>query len=393
MRTSFSLFSGCGGSDSGMVAAGYTSQGGIEYHAPAADIYDLNHPIPVTRANILDIDSIPTVDLLWISPPCPSFSIANTNRGETDNDIKLAIHIAKLAIESRPRSIAIENVRAYASSQSLGIIWAALEGAGYRVSSSIECAANYGAPTTRERLIVRASLDPLRPIVPTHQKPSDQLSLFALPNWIGWYEAIAHRIHELPKSRLTENQIRVLERQNIELPLLVDGAGNDRQSSYTTRARDLPANTLTVSIAKHPIRVLVDLSQSRQGTHFTARSSELLAHTIARRHGENYNSHTKILIERVGYYNEPNTYRSHLPSPTIRSSPSIDDKGSYRVSHNIVDSCEVYAADIQCLAAWQSFPQDYRWGENRGEAGRAIGNAVPPQLAKAVAKSFSYGIR
>jgi hypothetical protein len=47
-----------------MIAAGYTPIGGLEHHAPASDIYDLNHPVPITRANILDIDSIPTVDLL-----------------------------------------------------------------------------------------------------------------------------------------------------------------------------------------------------------------------------------------------------------------------------------------------------------------------------------------
>lgn len=46
------------------------------------------------------------------------------------------------------------------------------------------------------------------------------------------------------------------------------------------------------------------------------------------------------------------------------------------------------SADVRCLAAWQGFPADYDWCDNRGEAGRAIGNAVPPPLAKAIALSF-----
>jgi site-specific DNA-cytosine methylase len=51
--TCYSIFSGCGGSDVGMIAAGYESIGGIEYHQPAADIYNLNHSHPVTVADVL----------------------------------------------------------------------------------------------------------------------------------------------------------------------------------------------------------------------------------------------------------------------------------------------------------------------------------------------------
>jgi site-specific DNA-cytosine methylase len=115
------------------------------------------------------------------------------------------------------------------------------------------------------------------------------------------------------------------------------------------------------------------------------------SHTIGAKEGSRVSSNQKILIERVGYYSgTPNTYQSEIPAPTIRSAPSIDDKGTYRVSHNIVDNYACYAADIKCLAAWQGFPPDYNWGNNRGEAGRAIGNAVPPKLSEAVAKSFDF---
>jgi DNA (cytosine-5)-methyltransferase 1 len=390
LKTSYSLFSGAGGADCGMATAGYQSLGGIEHHAPAAAIYDLNHEAKVTRANILEIDRIPTVDLLWASPPCPAFSIANPDRGETQKDIKLAKHIAKLIVESRPRHIAIENVRGYASSQSLNIIWAAMENAGYAIESRVHNAANYGAPTTRERLIVRASLERLGDVVVTHRSPRAQLPLFPLPNWVNWYDAVSDRLDKLPQSHLTDNQRKVLERQGIELPMLVDGAGNNYGTTLTTRTIAEPAHTITGSIAKHPVRLLIDLNQSRQRDHFTVRQAQQPAHTIAATHGRSYNSKTKILIGRVGYYNgEPNTYDRSQPAPTIRAHQHIDDKGTYRVSHNILNDCEVYAADIQCLAAWQGFPDDYQWGDNRGEAGRAIGNAVPPPLSLAVARSFA----
>jgi site-specific DNA-cytosine methylase len=61
----------------------------------------------------------------------------------------------------------------------------------------------------------------------------------------------------------------------------------------------------------------------------------------------------------------------------------------YRVAYNIVDDFDCFSADIKCLSAWQSFPRHYERGSNRGEASRCIGNAVPPKLAQAVARSFS----
>lgn len=389
VKTSGSLFSGCGGADCGMKQAGYTNIFGIEYHQPAADIYNLNHPHPVTVADILTIQSIPTVDLLWLSPPCPSFSLANADRGETENDLNLARHLAKLITDSRPNSIAIENVRGYAQSQSLSIIIATLLELAYEVRQSIECAANYGTPTTRERLIVRASMTPMRDLIPTHQKPSNQMSLFALPDWVSWWDAIEDFWDDLPRSRLTENQARILQAQGIIAPLLVNGDGNKNYSSLTTRTATLPAATITATIAKHPMRILVDVCNPRGGD-YTIRSHEQPSHTITAKQGNRVSSNSKILIERVGYYNgEPHTYPDTIPAPTIRASQHIDGfRGSYRVAYNVVDNYDCFAADIRCLAAWQGFPCDYQWGSNKGEAGRAIGNAVPPMLSLAVAKSF-----
>jgi len=363
----YELFAGAGGVVVGMAQAGYTSLGGVEYHPPAADIYDLNHDTPLTRANILDIDRIPTVDLLWASPPCQSHSIANRNKGEKENDIALAQHIARLMVDSRPRHIAIENVRAYGKSKSLAIIYEALVEAGYDITSSIECAANYGAPTTRERLIFRATLGTLGPIVQTHSNPSKQQELFGQkPQWNGWWNAIAHLVDELEPSYLTENQIKSFDnwmKKNWDLtpPLLIAAGGG------------MP-------------KILIDGDSYKNSRDCAIRMGEQPTPTIAACHSKHP---MRVLIERVGYYNgNPSVWRSEVPSPTIRSSQHIDDKGSYRVAYNVVDGYDCYKANIQCLAAWQGFPADYNWGKNRGEAGRGIGNSVPPALSAAIARSF-----
>lgn len=344
MKTCYSLFSGAGGSDIGMKLAGYRSVGGIEWYHLAANIYDANHSIPIFRSNIHDVRSIPSVDLLWISPPCPSFSIANINKGETCKDIALATHIANLISDNNPLHISIENVRGYRDSRSLQIIIDRMTQLGYSIDVAIYNAADYGTPTTRQRLIVRASLDKLRPVVKTHQKPSNQVGLFDLPSWISWWDVVRDRVSELPVSKLTDNQARSID--NKIGHKLVDGIGHDNH--FGCRSVNEPSLTITASINKHPI---------------------------------------KLLIERCGYRGSPNIYHN-APAPTIRSAQHIDDKGSYRVAYNILDNYDCYAADVKCLAAWQGFPADYDWCDNRGEAGRAIGNAVPPPLAKAIALSF-----
>lgn len=369
MKTSGSLFSGCGGADCGMKQAGYINIFGVEYHQPAADIYNLNHANPVTVADILDVDSIPTVDLLWASPPCPSYSQANPNRGETDRDIKLAKHIARLMVESRPRSIAIENVRGYAGSQSLSIIWAALDRAGYRIDDGIYNAANYGAPTTRSRWILRATLDRLGEVKATHRSPRrvehnyKQLPLFGfepLPVWVSWWEAIEDRIEELPRSELTENQIRAIS--GMEIPVEAKLGWGEKLQIRTNIDLSAP-----VAASVH-----TGIPTARQ------RNLEIPASFSIR-----------LLAERAGYFDVPNIYADlDRPAPTIRAHTHVDDKGSYRVAYNIVDNYDCYAADIKCLAAWQGFPRDNLWGDNKGEAGRAIGNSVPPPLAEAIAKSF-----
>lgn len=315
-KTCYSLFSGCGGSDRGMVEAGYQSLGGIELNPEAAKIYNLNHSAPVTVKDLLHVVEIPTVDLLWVSPPCCKFSKANLNGKESVQDIFLAKQIARLVKFSKPRAIAIENVPTYLKSQSCALVLATIEALGYEISIDRYCAADFGAPTKRTRLIIRASIDKPNPVERTYaQIPQPNLFTGKMPaRWVGWLSAIAHRIDRLEDSFLTDKQ----------------------------------KSTLRVPV-KSP-----------------------------------------VLLERSGYYyGTPKVFSSGELAPTIRSHQHYDGKGSFRVAYNLaLPSGAVKSADIGCLAAWQGFPPDFNWGTDKVEAAKAIGNAVPPPLAKAIALSF-----
>lgn len=318
IRTCYSLFSGCGGSDRGMVAAGYQSLGGIELNPESAKLYNLNHSVPVTVADLSHVVEIPTVDLLWVSPPCCKFSKANLNGRESPQDIFLAKQIAQLVKFSKPRSIAIENVPTYLKSQSCALVLATIEALGYEISIGRYCAADFGAPTQRTRLIIRASGGKINPVEQTHARnPHPNLFTKETPKlWTDWLGAISDRLDRLECSFLTEKQ-----------------------------------------------------------------TSTLGARGVVK---------TPVLLERSGYYyGTPKVFNSGELAPTIRSHQHHDGKGSYRVAYNVVEpSGAVRSADIRCLAAWQGFPHDFKWGDNKIEAAKAIGNAVPPPLARAIALSF-----
>ncbi len=212
------LFAGGGGASAGIeLALGRAPDIALNHSWDALRNHALNHPD--TRHMVDDIrDVIPLVatagepiDLLWASPDCRDFSRAKGGKPCHPKVRSLAWEITKWARDTRPRVICMENVREMLGWGPLydehspgcactardgdvcelackcrkgcvyntripeleGTTWAAwiaeFEALGYKVAWWVLKACDYGAPTTRERLIIVARLDaaPVKP-VPTH---------------------------------------------------------------------------------------------------------------------------------------------------------------------------------------------------------------------------------
>jgi DNA (cytosine-5)-methyltransferase 1 len=247
MTTIGTLFTGFGGMDVGAMAAGVTPLWGIEYRADVAAVANANLGGHVQVADVLTCNpaDFAPVDVLHASPPCPNFSVANANRGETANDLALAAKVAEFVTTLRPRVFTLENVMAYRDSRSWRNIENQLFDAGYWVSVETVNAADFGVPQTRKRMIVRAVLGGFVPYLPE-----------PVP-WVGWYAAIADLIDGLPDSKLAPWQ---LERMPAELQtLLVSGVLNSRSTELTQLDAAKPASTVTTSHNQSDMRaVLVD---------------------------------------------------------------------------------------------------------------------------------------
>lgn len=161
------LFTGGGGADLGLQAAGVEVVYGIEYDPDIAAVAQANG-LPVTVGDIMAVNphDLPYLDVIHASPPCPNFSVAKAGATETPHDLALARKVADIVLLTSPVFFTLENVPAYRDSQSFQHIVTRLARRGYMLAWSIVNAADYGVPQTRRRLWLRASRVGLLPPLP-----------------------------------------------------------------------------------------------------------------------------------------------------------------------------------------------------------------------------------
>lgn len=165
-----SLFSGCGGSDLG-VLGGFTFLGKKYDKLPvkivfATDIdtnalatYNLNFNHYVLERDIKQIKSteIPDCDIVTGGFPCQSFSTVNPTKDPFDDRGELYKEMARILKDKKPKAFIAENVKGMArlhKGKILNSILKSFKEAGYIVDFAIFNAADYGVPQKRERVFI-----------------------------------------------------------------------------------------------------------------------------------------------------------------------------------------------------------------------------------------------
>lgn len=154
------LFSGGGGSDTGLVAAGHTVAWGVEMEPEIAACYHTNHPnseIIVSDVRNVDISALSPIDGLWASPVCKQDSQARGKNLDRREDAAIGRAILPYIEMLQPELVIIENVAGYRTNPVCSQIVAFLRNKmHYHVEMRVLDAANYGVPQHRERLIIQA---------------------------------------------------------------------------------------------------------------------------------------------------------------------------------------------------------------------------------------------
>lgn len=155
------LCSGAGGLDLGFELAGFTHRYAIDNDVWATKTLRHNRPSwSVSHGDIreLTLGIAQSPDVLLAGVPCQGFSLGG-NRKDADPRNQLYKHVLRIAAESKPRVIVIENVlnlRKMKSPEGLSFssqISKDLETCGYTVFHNVFKMCHYGVPQTRRRFV------------------------------------------------------------------------------------------------------------------------------------------------------------------------------------------------------------------------------------------------
>jgi DNA (cytosine-5)-methyltransferase 1 len=345
-----SLFSGAGGLDLGIEAAGFQTAAAVEINEDAADTMEKNFPglaNPVIRQSILDVPTREILraaglkgrerpDLLVGGPPCTPFSKSgfwlDWKRDGLDPDASLLQAYTRVLAEARPRAFILENVYALtynnkASRPAFDRLLKEIDEAGYRCRWAVLNAADYGVPQLRPRLFVVGA--PKRSRLPD----------LPVPTHSGQWERRA------------------------------SGAGT---RPHLTNAEALKG-LVTTPEPEEVIRgrwghLLPDIPPGENYLHYTAERG-----------------HPKPVFEwRSRYWSFLLKLSPDRPSPTIQAHPG-PNVGPFHWENR-----RLRVPEIKRLF---TYPDDFAFAGRRTSVQAQIGNSVPPLLAQQVASCVANAIR
>lgn len=338
------LFSGCGGLSFGFEQAGFESVLGVDVDAPALKTFAKNHPHAKTLELDLSKDESvceivnalgdKKIEIIVAGPPCQGFSLTGT-RQENDKRNKLFYSVFKLAERIKPTYIVIENVPGISTlygGRARDAIYSEFERLGYRTTSQLLYAPDYGIPQIRRRkFFVGVKND--TPFVfpdPTHTQSE----------YITCEEAIS------------------------DLPSLEDGIGDEVSlyeafplSDYQNEMREKSSELFNHVGTRHRPHVIEVIKQVPDGGNH------------------------KDLPPGVGTsrkFNEAWTrYHSKSPSKTI----DTGHRNHFHYKWNRVPT-------VRENARLQSFPDHFVFLGTKTQQYKQVGNAVPPKWGYVLGKKI-----
>lgn len=157
MPKAVSLFSGCGGSDAGVIAAGFNVVMANDLLAYARDVYLANHPATDYQVgNVTKIKTFPAAELLVGCYPCQGFSQGGM-RDPSRKINTLYLEFARALLAIKPKAFIVENVSGMVRKNFSHLLedqFKVFREAGYRVKADVLNAVDYGVAQERKRIFI-----------------------------------------------------------------------------------------------------------------------------------------------------------------------------------------------------------------------------------------------
>lgn len=347
------LFAGAGGFTQGFVEVFADTLEVVwanDFNKDAAKTYNANFGAHCVGGNIVDLLNdpsfdVPSADIVIGGPPCQGFSLLNKNRLE-DPRKQLWRQFFEVVEKSNAHIFVIENVRQLLNSPEHMQIEDVANALGFKVTSSLLCAADYGVPQIRYRAFIVGSRfsdpDTVFPPKRTHYNPQDQ--------------------HRLNKALYIESpQPWTTVRDAIE----------DLPPPKGTEIRD-EAGPLDLHFGRNPTQKSLLRYQAIPEEGMNRFDLQERAFHLTPKCWIKKTSGGTDLFGRLWW---------DRPAFTIRTEFFKPEKGRYLhpVQHRPITHREA--------ARFQTFPDNFVFKGTKIEIARQIGNAVPPILARYVAES------
>ncbi|HEY0864559.1 MAG TPA: DNA cytosine methyltransferase [Lacunisphaera sp.] len=352
------LFAGVGGLSLGAARAGFDVALAVEWDRRIAAAHVKN--FPETRHANLDVGKLTGAELLKLAgikpgeldgliggPPCQGFSsIGKKNAG--DNRNRLFVKFFELVKEIRPSFFLAENVPGILNGNYSDLRKEALELVNeYQIIGPLTvCAGDYGAPTSRTRVIYFGSL---RGIVPEFSAED-----FAPPRNLK-NVTVKEALQGIPKK--------------IKPTWLTDAQGwrkvrHDKSGDFWDRVRGM----IPLGIGDPETKLRLTGERRVSGFIATDHSRELIRRYGALTPGERDPTTRSVRLDANGL------------CPTLRAG-TAPEHGSFQAVRPIHPS-EPRVITPREAARLQGFPDWFRFDETKWHAFRQIGNSVSPIVAE-----------
>lgn len=339
------LFAGCGGLSKGFMDAGFDVLVGVDNDKAALNTFALNHNgAKALNADLSKQDTFDeikrlangkSIDVVIAGPPCQGFSLTGP-RNFDDERNKLYLAVIEIVKQYQPKAFIIENVPGMATlynGQIKDEILRRFNKLGYNIECKILCAADYGVPQIRKRLIfmgIRKDIG--KPIFP--------IPKFTQDNYITCREAVS------------------------DLPSLERGMGAE-ESEYTQEP---------VTDYQRQMRGKCNILHNHLGTNHT----QMVIDTIALvPEGGNYKDLPPGWGESRKFHMAWTRLNGNAPARTV----DTGHRNLFHYQYNRVPT-------VRESARMQSFPDDFIFTGTKTQQCRQVGNAVPPLLGQALGEAI-----
>jgi DNA (cytosine-5)-methyltransferase 1 len=374
------LFAGAGGLSLGFEMAGFDVVSAVEYDPVHAATHLYNFPLTDTLCR--DVKQITAedlrdsaargwalhnpgeaewdgvIDVLIGGPSCQGFSIMG-KQDEDDDRNQLIYEFVRLVEELRPRAFVMENVPGFLHERFAALrdeAFTRLRAAGYTVGGhdQILLASDFGVPQKRRRVVIAGTLEHGAPEAPL---PTAETAVTVGEAFAGLPVVADYAASEADTLTLTDEDVaRLMEPGNAYLQKL-----RSPESGYYAHPRRSPTDVLTGCKATvHKPTSVTRFAATEQGTTETVSRAYRLSST--------------------------------KPALTLRAGTGRE-RGAFSASRPIHPT-EPRVITVREAARLHSFPDWFRFHATNWHGHRQIGNAVPPLLAQAVARTVmdSLGI-